>query len=133
MVVAELLCIDFVPSDIATLVEIVVVVSDLMSKLADCWNFDGTRPVRVHERLTEGEILDILLRDLVMRLVQSNVEVRRFDTANCCLLRHQEEIKALFICVLNKLRVNDGSWRWIHHLTALLAEHSLIDSLVYHD
>ena len=66
LVEGELLFIDLAFLEVAALVEIEVVVSDLVSKLTNRWNLDGTRPVRVHEGLAECEVLDILLGDFVM-------------------------------------------------------------------
>ena len=101
LVVAELVSVELALLQVALAVELEVVVGDLVGELADGWHFDRSGPVGVHERLAEGQVLNVKLAYLIVRLVQGNVEVCWLDASNGGLLRDQEEVKALVIGVFD--------------------------------
>jgi hypothetical protein len=108
--------------------------SNLVRKLTNSRDLDGTRPVGVHECLAEGQVLDILFRDISMGLVELHIEVSRSDAADGGLLRDHEEVIAVVVEVLNQLLVDDGTRWWVDNLsTSILTEHSLVDPLVHDD
>ena len=75
-------------------VEVEVVVGDLVGELTDGGHFDGSRPVRVHEGLAEGQVLNVKLAYFIRRLVQGYVEMCWLDASNRSLLRDQKEVEA---------------------------------------
>lgn len=110
-----------------------MVLGDLVTKLANRGHFDGAGPIWVHETQLERQVLQILLTH-IFRLIQRHKVMSWRDAALGCQLRHQEEIEALvFLSVLNKLGINDGSRLWIGCIRALSDKHSLINPLVNHD
>ena len=132
-IVAELFQVYFVLSQAST-IERVMIFSNLMSVLARSWHFDRSWPIGVHVAETIGNILKILLRN-VLRLIQANKEMNWSHTSLSSLLRHKEKVKALVsFAVLDKVCINDRAWRWILSLAiSSLNEHSLVDSLVDND
>jgi len=133
-VVGKLLGFQLAFLEIACSVELVMELGNLVRMLTNSRDLDGTRPVGVHECLAEGQVLDVLFRDISMRLVELHVEVSWSDTANGGLLRDHEEVIAVVVEVLNQLLVDDGTWWWVDNLsTSILTEHSLVDPLVHDD
>lgn len=130
LIVAQLLLVELVLLQVAELVELVMELGNLVGQLADSGHLDGARPIRVHESLAEGQVLNVRLAQLIMRVIVRDVEVRRLHTTNGRLLWNKEEIIALVVGVLDQVGVNDGTWWWVNDLTSVLAEHPLVDSLV---
>lgn len=80
---------------------------NLVSLLAHRRDLDRSRPVGVHEGLAESKVLDVLLVDLLVRLVERHVEVGWLDASNSGLLWNEEEVVALVVSVLDEIGVDD--------------------------
>ena len=115
-------------------VETVMVFSNFVGILARSWNFDWAWPIGVSVAQWIGEILKIVLWD-VIRLIHTYEEMGGSDTTLCGLLWYQEEVKALVVVlVLHKLAVDDTTRLWVWGFSiAVLNEHSLVDPFVDHD
>jgi len=48
----------------AFVVKVVVVLCDLVSELANRWNFDRAGPIRVHEAQLKDQVLDVFLAQI---------------------------------------------------------------------
>ena len=110
-----------------------VVVSDLMRKLAGSRHLDGPRPIGVHEAQGVGQVLDGLLSQVV-RLVEGHEVVHRSHAALGGHLGRQEEVELLVaVLILDEGVVEDGARLRVVEATASLEEHTLVDALVHNN